>query len=293
MANGGSVSAQRPGGTTKLTVVDAQTPAGAADPVGDLVQHRAGPGGQRDVRRHGRRPHGHHHPARRSDRDRGGHRQGHRRQRRQQDRPDHRQGRRRPPPTPSPAPPARTCCSASAAPTPCRAGRHRPDRRRRRQRHPDRRPRRRRLPRRSRHRHRHGLPPPRRATPRPRSPNPPRRVGRDQHPPGRPAHRRLQRDDHQLRGRRPPPWPRLVPARHGADPRSARDPPLYRQSLGKAGLVDAIRAAPGTARAGPGLEHPGSSGPGPVGAPTAACSPSTAYTRRHAPTPSSPRRSSG
>ena len=42
----------------------------------------------------------------------------------------------------------------------------------------------------------------------------------------------------------------------GVAPRPARDPALHRQSVGPAGLVDAVRAAPRAARAGPGAEHP-------------------------------------
>ena len=53
-----------------------------------------------------------------------------------------------------------------------------------------------------------------------------------------------------------------------------------------------VRAAPRAARAGPGAEHPVLPVAGPVGAPMAACSPSTACTRRRSPTASSPRRSS-
>ena len=42
----------------------------------------------------------------------------------------------------------------------------------------------------------------------------------------------------------------------GSTPRPARDPPLHRQSVGEAGLVDPLRAAARAAGTGPGTEHP-------------------------------------
>ena len=105
-------------------------------------------------------------------------------------------------------------------------------------------------------------------------------------------HRLLQRDDDRLRRRRPPRWPRLVPVRHGLDPRSARDPPLHRQSRGRGRPGGPPTSCRARCARWTRCRTPGSSGRGRTGAPTAACSPSTACTRRRAPTASSPRRSS-